>query len=189
MSKVKISKYIYNKIQSFADKRVEGSRDLYNYRGKSTDSKLREDIMIGTMGEYAVYQVLRESGLNCSKPDLTIYSTSRKSFDPDLLASSDTENWQLHVKSQGVESEKRYGRSCLFQRKDKLITEADANDFIAFTSVNLETREVDVVGFVNVRQITELKLWEECKVEWFRKTKLALYFDNLDKYGIVLEEL
>ena len=183
--KIKISKYVEGKIREFAEKRISGSKGLYNYRGPSSDSKMIDDIVIGTAGEYAVYNLLREQGRKCSKPDLKIYKARRKSFDQDLLS----EGVKIHVKSQSLESEKKYGKSFLFQRSDKLISTPEANEFLAFTNVNLSTMEVEVLGFVNAKTMVELDLIGECKVPWFQKTKVAIYLEDFGNYGIVLDSL
>ena len=84
MKEIKISDYYMKKIVKFANERVGLSKDLYAKRGESKVEKMIHDIIIGTMGEFAVYQLLKSQGLKCSKPDLTIYETKNKSFDSDL---------------------------------------------------------------------------------------------------------
>ncbi len=66
--RVKISKYYMYKIENFANERLSGSKDLYNKRGKSSNIKLRTDIIAGAMGEFAVYKHLKSLELKCSKP-------------------------------------------------------------------------------------------------------------------------
>ena len=183
--KKKISKYLLGKVQEFAHKRINGSKALYEYRGESNISKMEEDIIIGTLGEYAVYQLLREQGLKCTKPDLKIYEKRKKSFDQDLIA----DRFKVHVKSQSLKSEKRYGRSFLFQRSDKLITKPDTNDFLAITNVDLDKREVNIIGFINVPAMVKLGLIGECSVPRFRTTKVAIYVDDIEPYGLVLDSL
>lgn len=183
--KIKISKYIMGKVEDFACKRIEGSKNLYAYRGERNVTKMEEDIITGTLGEYAVYQLIRKQGLQCTKPDLKIYAKKRKSFAQDLMA----ENFKVHVKSQSLASEIKYGKSFLFQRSDKLVSDPDGNEFMAFTNVDLESREVEVLGFVNAKMMLELNLLGECKVPFYRKTKVAIYLEEFEKYGIVLDKL
>ena len=183
--KIKISKYLLGKVEEFAYKRINGSKALYEYRGESNISKMEEDIMVGTLGEYAIYQLLRQQGHKCTKPDLKIYEKRKKSFDQDLIA----DDFKIHVKSQSLKSEKRYGRSFLFQRSDKLLTKPDTNDFLAITNVDLVNREVNVIGFINVPVMVKLGLIGECSVPRFRTTKVAIYIDDIEPFGIVHDTL
>jgi len=187
--KIKISKYLMRKIRKFAHERINGSASCYAYRGESNVSKMEEDIIIGTMGEYAVFNLLKDCGLKCSRPDLKIYEKRRKSFDADLSAYSQLENFEVHVKSQSLKSEKRYGQSYLFQRSDKLIRNPQVEDVMAFTTVDVENETVEVVGFVNSKIMIDLQLLGECKVPRYRHSKVAVYLKELEPYGIIMKEL
>jgi len=187
--KIKISKYIYGKIEEFAQKRIQGSKNLYTYRGEKNNDKMINDIIVGTLGEYGVYQLISKQGLKCTKPDLKIYTTKRKSFAADLFASNSKHDFSVHVKSQSLESEKRYGRSWLFQRSDSLVNAPELCDYMAFTNVDLETREVELLGYVSGVDIGESNLWGECRVPRYRHSKVAVYLDDLEPEGIVKAKL
>lgn len=189
MSKIKISKYLMKKIRQFAHERISGSKSCYTYRGETNVSKMEEDIIIGTMGEYAVYNLLKDLQLTCSKPDLKIYTGRKKSFGADLKAYSKLENFDVHVKSQSLKSEKRYGKSYLFQRSDKLVSSPQVSDVMAFCTVDVENEEVEIVGFVNSKIMADLQLYGECKVPRYRHSKVAVYLETLEPYGIVMKEL
>ena len=172
----------------FAKERMGGSKDLYTYRGEKNLTKMEEDIVIGTLGEYAVYNYLKSLGYKCSRPDLKIYGKKRKSFDADLRVyregfKADVVN--VHVKSQSMKSVKRYGQSWLFQRSDSLVANPEKSDKMIFTNVCPKTWEVSVVGVVHPKLVTELGLWGECKVWSYQKTKVAIYLEDLESYGIV----
>lgn len=184
----KPSRYILNRVRQFAQDRMSGSSRLYSYRGEKNMSKMEEDIIIGTLGEYAVYNYLKSKGYKCSRPDLKIYEKKRKSFDADLKVSSmgfKPYVRHVHVKSQSLNSVKRYGQSWLFQKSDSLVANPEKSDIMIFTNVCPTTWEVNIVGIVHPRLVTELGLWGECKVWSYRKTKVAIYLEDLEPYGIV----
>ena len=182
----KITQGLYEKVEKFAEARMS-SKKLYNYRGKSSDEKIKEDIIIGTLGEWAVYKILKKQGFNCTRPDMKIYETKRKSFKADLrIANLDKD---IHVKSQGTKSIRRYGHSWLLQRSDSLVKSPPLNAIMAFTAVDLESRTVQIKGFCHPRLIKKMDLFEECKVPMFRMTKVALYMESLEQFGIVQKEL
>lgn len=184
----KPSKYILNRVKLFASERMGGSKDLYVYRGEKNLSKMEEDIIIGTLGEYAVFNYLKSLGYKCSRPDLKIYEKKRKSFDADLTVTRNDFNKSkvnVHVKSQSLKSVKRYGQSWLFQRSDSLVANPAKNDIMIFTNVCPKTWEVNIVGIVHPKLVCEMELWGECKVWSYRKTKVAIYLEDLEPYGIV----
>ena len=179
--KYKPSRYIQDKVDKFAEDRLSLSKNLYKWRGESSLGKMIEDLKVGCYGEYAVFNYLKSLGIKCSRPDLKIYETRKKSFDQDLK----TNKHLLHVKSQSHVSAKRYGQSWLFQRSDKLYKAPLKNEYMVFTNVNLNTLEVEVLGFVNCQKIKELNLWGECKVPRYRHSKCAIYLKDLEPYGII----
>ena len=96
---------------------------------------------------------------------------------------------EVHVKSQSLKSEKRYGQSYLFQRSDKLVSSPKVEDVMAFTTVDVKNESVEVVGFVNSKIMADLKLYGECEVPRYRHTKVAVYLKELEPYGIIMAEL
>lgn len=189
MFKYEPSKYVLNRVFEFAAKRVKGSRELYTRRGEKNLSKMEEDIVIGTLGEYAVQNYCKEMGYKCSRPDLKIYEKRRKSYDADLTCVVEFGHKdvvrKLHVKSQSTKSVKKYGLSWLFQRSDGLVKSPELEDLMVFTNVDPKTWECEVVGFVNPTVVCKLGLWGECKVWQYQKTKVAIYLEDLEPYGLV----
>lgn len=180
-----ISDSVVKKIEEFAEKRTGGSADLYKSRGESRKEKVFNDIVIGCLGEYGVYQHLKSLGRKCSKPDLKIYKRGEKSFAADLSS----EDLDVHVKSQSTASAKRYGDSYLCQRHDKLVSEPKETDLMAFTCVDLESNTVTLLGFTFATEILRCGLWDECRVPSYRRTKVALYLTNFEEYGILRDKL
>ena len=161
-------------IKEFADGRLS-SASHYNSRGGFKYG----DLINGAMGELAVYKLCKKSGKEITKPDFTIYDTKQKSFDADLRLG---ERKRLHVKSQGLESVKRYGKSWLLQRHDPLFKDSTGyNHFLVTCVVDEDKQEVEVLGFFPMAAILRKELIGECKVPSFRRTKVAIYHNSLDE--------
>ena len=171
---IKISDYIYKKCVNFAHDRIGLSADEYKYRGESSVPKMVEDVIIGTVGEWGAYKFLRDQGIKVSKPDMKIYEVKRKSFEADLMA----DDAIYHVKSQSVISSKRYGHSWLLQRYDKVVNNPKDNEYFIFTEV--DCKNVRILGIIKCGLLKEHGLYGECKVPWYRKTKVAIYLDDIN---------
>jgi hypothetical protein len=172
--KIKVSDYIYKKCVKFAEDRMGGSADLYTYRGEKNKAKMFDDILIGTLGEWAAYKFLKDLDIKVSKPDMKIYEKRRKSFDADLT----NDKFKFHVKSQSVVSRKRYGSSWLLQRSDKVVSDPQDGEYFILTCV--EGKEVEILACIFIRDIVNNQLWGECKVPRYRHSKVALYLDDLN---------
>lgn len=156
----------------FAEARSESS-GLYKKRGGFKE----EDIISGAMGEIAVYKVLKKNGHTLRKPDFEIYAKRNKSYDSDLKSG----NKHFHVKSQTTKSAAQYGKSWLCQRKDPLFSNSGYNHYLVTTIVDLDKNTVEVLGFFPMFSVIKKNLIGECKVPWFRDTKVALYHEQLSK--------
>lgn len=181
---IKLNKYYFDKCSKFADNQLDTSKNLYAYRGEHRLSKMREDIIVGKLGEVAAYKYLKQRGFNPKRPDFKIYEGRRKSFDADIT----TECGKLiHVKSQSYDSMVRYGASWLLQKSDKLTFEPKLDEYVLM--VNLRGLEANVLGIVSALDLIEYDLFEKPKVERYQKTKLALYFDSIKNSGIKTEAI
>jgi hypothetical protein len=172
---IKIPKKDYDKCLKFVEARIDGSKALYAYRGESNVSKMKEDLLVGVLGEFGAYYFFTDMGFTLDKPDLKLYKTRDKSFSSDLVVS----DHNIHVKSQSLESIKRYGRSWLFQRNDFVFKNPSRKERIILTSVDLANRNVTVLAMVCPVAIKGCNGWGECKVPLFRNTKVALYLEDL----------
>jgi hypothetical protein len=161
---IKLSRSEIEKCRDFANTRTDQSLSLYQFRGEHRRQKIFADIFYGTLAECAISNILP----NCSKPDLEIYTVDKKSFSKDLKF----KDLNIHVKSQGVDSANAYGISWIFQRQDPLLTSPSEKDIFALALVYPHL-EIKVLGFL---KSTEAK-FDELKVERYRGTKKALYFD------------
>ncbi len=167
-----INDELYEKCKKFANDRIEISKGLYAYRGENNKDKMVEDIIIGTLGEWGIYEHLTSLGYTVSEPDMVIYENKRKSYSADLCF----DEVNIHVKSQGVESVKKYGNSWLLQRSDKVVKNPTEFDIFAFTSVDLETMKINILGYC---WATDMK-YGECKVPRYRSTKVAIYVNQIE---------
>ncbi len=167
-----IDEELYEKCKKFAHDRIGKSSNLYAYRGESNQNKMIEDIVIGTLGEWAIYNHLIELGYKIEEPDMKIYEAKRKSFNADLQF----DEVNIHVKSQGVESVKKYGNSWLLQRSDKVVKTPTEYDIFAFTNVNLIDKTINILGYC---WATDMK-YDECKVPRYRSTKVAIYINQIE---------
>lgn len=155
----------------FADQRCKDT-DLYRKRGGFK----RIDIITGALGEMGVYKFLKLKGVKLSKPDFTIHDVKSKSYSADMQTDK-LDN--LHIKSQNMESAKLYGISYLMQKTDPVINKPGSKDYIVLTLVDIDKLKVTIYGIIKIKQIIKRKLLGEPKIEWLRKTKCAVYLEDL----------
>lgn len=167
-----LSKVDQKKAKQFATARVEQNMALYEKRGGFK----KEDLISGAMAELAVYRVLKAHGVKISKPDFTIYDKRQKSYDADLTDGK----YHFHVKGQTLESKRRYGASWIMQRKDPIINDTKLCHYLVPCTVCTDTGRVEIYGLMSIRSLVNQGCISECKVEWFRKTKVALYLDHIE---------
>lgn len=170
---ISLTKFNLKTCEDFARKRVKGSKGEYTRRGEADGKKIQQDIMIGAAGELAAFKYLKECGVLVDKPDFKIYDKNAKSFSADIVG----KKYKFHVKSQGIESQKRYGNSWLLQRTDKVVT--DPSEFEYFIFCNVDLPNVQILAIVKCADITNNGLYAECKVPRYRHSKVALYLDDL----------
>lgn len=160
----------YEKIRDFVQKRKE-DHVLYVKRGGFRE----EDIWVGAMAEFAAYYYLQERGEECSAPDLNIYTSKEKSYDADLRSNRRF----FHVKGQSLRSQKLYGDSWLVQRYDKIAQKEIKSHYFILCTVDIENREVIIKGTPSTSSIHKHELFGECKHPAFRRTKRALYLNQI----------
>lgn len=168
--KYKITPYIYGKCEEFANERLSNSYSLYNRRGKSKTDKIRQDILVGTLGEWGAYRYLKELGYCVRKPDMNHYSTRGKSYAADFECLDS--GLKFHCKSQSIDSAELYGHSWLVQRNDPVVNLPSQDEWFIFTEV--DGKEVTILGAVSSCGL----VLGECRVPMFRKTKYAIYLDE-----------
>jgi len=160
----------FDKIRNFVHKRKQDN-ELYKKRGGFKDI----DLWTGALGEVGAYYYLKDKGLDVNYPDFEIYDQKSKSYDADIRSNSKF----FHIKAQNLESQKRYGDSYLLQRYDKIVRKKIKNHYLIFCRVDVDKREVTILGTPSVSSIHNNDLWDECKYYLFRATKVALYLKDI----------
>jgi hypothetical protein len=176
---IELSPTAIKQCKEFAALRCSDSA-IYHKRG----SFKYEDVLAGAFGEAAAYKFLRSQDIAVSKPDFTMLLPSQKSFKADLTDGTS----HYHVKAQTDESVAKYGMSWLLQRKDPLLNKQLVNHFMILTTVNTQSGVVLIHGIVDVNAIIDNGLIGECKLLWFRESKVAIYASDLTK-KLTKEEL
>lgn len=174
-TKIKLKAADKKLCQKFASSQISSSKNCYSYRGESRSSKILKDINIGKLGEIAAYRYLVQRGFLIPPPDFNIYERSKKSFDADLTSMCGN---HFHVKSQGEQSIKRYGKSWLFQKNDKITRAPTPKDWLVFTSISDKVAEV--LAVFPVRWLVERDLFGQPRVPRYRHSKLAVYLEEIE---------
>ncbi|MBV6514164.1 MAG: hypothetical protein FMNOHCHN_03754 [Ignavibacteriaceae bacterium] len=181
---IQVTDSVLEKCTAFAKARMEGSKQLYRIRGELNDEKMKEDLIIGAIAEFAVYKLLKSKIKGLSKPDLKIYEKKKKSFSPDLQSDQAC----VHVKAQTEASAKAYGTSWLFQRTDKIFSEERKNEYLCLCVVK-QNRDTEILAIVKLEDLKRYKLLKKPKVPRYKLTKVAIYAEDLLNSGIEINRL
>ena len=160
-----------NEVERFADLRCGEDQSLYKFRGGFK----REDIVVGGMAELAVYRFLKAKGVKVKRPNFKIIGKAKKSYEADLTDGTK----HFHVKGQSLNSAAKYGNSWLMQRNDPLVNNVELNHYLVPTEVNLRTNEIKIFCLPAFSALHHFQVFMDCKVDWFNKTKTAIYLDSL----------
>lgn len=118
---------------SFAEASYSSSLDKYSRRNQSNHDKIKNDIYLGKVAEYAMYNYYVSRGFKVSVPDVEVYDARGKSFDADLTLYSDMD-YKIHVKSHFIGSV--FPTSWVFQKEDPLVKHPKEYDIIALCNIN-----------------------------------------------------
>lgn len=190
-----ISEDILTKCLTFAKSSVNTSSDKYARRHQFDVEKIVKDIRNGKVGEEAVYAKVSSLYPDLSKPDHQIYSKKDKSWSPDLIDS--TSGMHLAVKSQDIESAINFGESWVFQYGNGgqydcdtgVFKTNDPNHYVAFVGLNVPKRKGSIRAIVKVQWLHDKKLFKEMKKQSLRGNKVAVYYEDLEKYQEELWQL
>lgn len=189
-----ITPEMLEKCSKFATNSVSTSSDKYAHRNQFDVEKIMKDIRNGKIGEEGTYSKLVSIYPKLSAPDHQIYSKKDKSWDPDL---KDIDSKvRVAVKSQDIESAIAFGESWVFQfgdgKKDNdkgIFGEKDENHYVAFNALNVPKRFGIIRALVKVQWLHDKKLFKEMQKESLRGNKLAVYYDDLEKFKDELWQL
>lgn len=190
-----ISEDIFSRCLAFAKSSVNTSSDKYARRNQFNVEKIIKDIRNGKVGEEIVYAKMLNKFPGLTPPDHNIYEKNNKSWDPDLK--DQHSSIRLAVKSQDIESSINFGTSWVFQYNDNknydcdtgIFKESDPNHYVAFVSLNTPKKNGVIKAIVQVKWLHDKKLFKQMQKESLRGNKLAVYFDDLEKYPNELFQL
>lgn len=191
-----ISPEIYEKCVNFAKASVGTSTDKYARRNQFDIEKIVKDIRNGKIAEEITRQACLEKLPQLSQPDYNIYDKKDKSWDPDLkdLAS----NIRIAVKSQDIDSDINFGTSWVFQYNNGKSYDCDKeifglgnkdNQYVSFVSLNTPKRKAIIRAIVKVSWLHDNKLFKEMQKASLRGNKLAVYYEDLEKFQDQLWQL
>ena len=149
----------------------------------------------GLAAEIATHKALSMQ-YDMVQPDTQIYEKKRKSYNADLV---DKEGRKFHVKSQTIDSIRKYGASWLFQKTDPLWQHKKDEEFFVFCGMTLEETttmetlpeifDVDIFAIAKIAHLSELidnPERTQCRLDWFNRTKRCIYLvdilQEMEKY-------
>jgi hypothetical protein len=169
---IKINQETIEKCTKFAEECV-GTNKYYASRGQSNRAKIVQDIITGKMGEFAAYELLSSKFREVSQPDLEIYHGGRKSHSADITA----DGFLFSVKTQSLDSVKRYGLSWLMEKNS--LSKFAGHYVILCLQIDDSTILVqNVVPFEAM-----LSVQAEPRLKHL-KTKAAFYYDDIILGGV-----
>jgi hypothetical protein len=194
-SKFFISPDIFEKCTKFARDSVSTSLDKYARRNQFDVEKIVKDIRNGKIGEEGVWEKVSKLYPDLSQPDHKIYQKKDKSWSPDL--SDDQADFKLAVKSQDIDSSLAFGESWVFQFGNggkydcdsAVFKESDPNHYVAFVSLNVPKRTGEIKAIVKIQWLHDKKLFKEMQKASLRGNKVAVYYEDLEKYNDQLFQL
>jgi hypothetical protein len=190
-----ISEDMLSKCTTFAKNSVNTSSDKYARRNQFDVEKIVKDIRNGKVGEEGVYNQVSPLHSTLSLPDHQIYSKKDKSWSPDLIDS--VSGIHLAVKSQDIESAINFGESWVFQYGNGgkydcdtgVFKTQDDKHYVAFVSLNIPKRYGTIKAIVKVQWLHDKKIFKEMKKQSLRGNKVAVYYEDLEKYPNELWQL
>jgi len=160
----------YLKCVQFSHDSIETNLDEYLKRNQDNPHKILNDIIVGKIAEFGVYQILKEK-YDISEPDLNVYCKNDKSYDSDLK----TDLYDIHIKSQTIDQSKIFGKSWSFQKKDSLVHNPSDRDYIVLCLVNSLNVTIMHKGLAK----NYLKIYEQPISPMLREKKTVLYYDTI----------
>lgn len=190
-----ISEDMNKKCMAFAKASVSSSADKYARRQQFDVEKIMKDIRNGKLGEEGVYEKISQQYPQLSKPDHQIYAKKDKSWDPDLK--DEASSIRIAVKSQDIESALSFEESWVFQYGNGgkydcdtgVFKDIDPNHYVAFVSLNVPKRTGTIKAMVKIQWLHDKKLFKEMKKQSLRGNKVAVYYEDLEKFPNELYQL
>jgi hypothetical protein len=193
--KFTISEDILNKCTVFAKNSVNTSIDKYARRNQFDIETIMRQIQIGKIGEEGVYEKTSVLYPALSKPDHQIYDKKDKSWSSDLIDSPS--GIHIAVKTQDIGSAISFGESWVFQYGNGgkydcdtgVFKTVDPKHYVAFVGVNVPKRVGTLRAIVKIQWLHDKKLFKEMKKKDLRGNKVAVYYEDLEKFKDELWQL
>lgn len=115
MNRVPLIGVDYEMARAFAMDVDHTVAESYAARHQTNPEQRIRQAIVGKLGEIATRVYLLDHGLACDPPDFTI--TTRKSYGADMTFTHT--HAAVHVKSQSLESARKYGLSWMFHVSDR----------------------------------------------------------------------
>lgn len=164
------------KADDFAERAYETNRNKYAKRQQFNARTIKRQISDGKLVEEAVCQALAVCDFdNISQPDYEVYSSTRKSFEPDLITE---DGYRLHIKGQTEESARRYGTSWMFSVEDPLLHNPTDKDIIIFAIILEGYDAVEVLGWINATTLLSLDAYTFPVLESQKESKRVVYYEG-----------
>lgn len=154
---------------SFSEKSVDSSIDQYSKRSQNNIEKIKDDIYLGKVSEYAIYNHYKSQQKEITVPDITIYDANHKSYDADLILSN---QYNIHVKSHYFKSP--FPESWVFQKTDPLIKSPTPSDIIALCVINHKGQ-----GQAYIDYATTLIQYTKPLIKKSLSSKTAIYLKDI----------
>lgn len=182
-----LSSEIFERAADFAAQQYETSKDAYARRGQSNAAKIKRQTGVGKLGEEVAYGKISPFYPSIQKPDYTIYTASKKSWDDDLLNVEGQPSFA--VKSQDTASAGKYALSWVAQYRvgasydvDRGIFMNEGEDkFFVFTLIDVANKIGMIKAIIRLSFLHKNNLFEEMKVFHLRGNKKAIYFSSLEE--------
>lgn len=142
------SLYQHTLAELFVKEVYSSNEKLYKDRNPASKIKIKSDIYLGKMAEFAVWNFLISQSKSSTFPDVGVYPQHLKSYDADIISADN----RIHVKS--CMNGGSYPNSWVFQPNDKLCTSPSDKDFVALV-VCYPSKKFEAY-FVSAKNITEL---------------------------------
>lgn len=166
----------YNKCLIFSNSVVDTNIDCYTRRNQNNLFKIKQDILVGKLAEFATYRFLVSKGRTVQEPDCQVYASNRKSFSADL---TDGVN-KYHVKCMKKETAARFGLSWSFQIEDRLTSRPEETDVLVLCEI--DGTVVDIKTIVKANKVMELYTKPVLRKLWNIK-KVLMWDDIYNSFG------
>ena len=184
--KIVISDDIVRDVERFADAQVDTVVEHYKERYQFNIDKMTDDIIVGKLGEFAVYNYLKNSKHGCTKPDLKVYPKEEKRFKSDLIYG----RWRMCVKSQSMEQSKVFGLSWTFQSGGNGVGHRDhILDGVVkwmFAGCLVDGNTVYIKTIIPMEIVLDEGVLKEPKMSIYYGVKKVLYHKDLEDMDIIM---